>query len=126
MKKFLIILIAFLGISYSANAQKLSCSIYGEQGATVTLLDKGDQATGDGTVYCSVKVDNCQINWQEGRYVRVWVEAINQNTGYVVKRANVDVWIRPKDSSGKGVVKFEGLHPYGDYIFSVDSAKTCE
>lgn len=55
MKKFLIILIAFLGISYSANAQTGECRVQNGNGATVLVSVEGWEA--DGTVYLSINSD---------------------------------------------------------------------
>ena len=55
MKKFLIILIAFLGISYSANAQTGECRVQNGNGATVLVSVEGWEE--DGTVYLSINSD---------------------------------------------------------------------
>lgn len=125
MKKIIFALFISCVMSLTAFAQ-LSCPIYRADGATVTVLVKGGQADGSGSVIVPVRVDNYKENSGEGRSVRVWVEVVDQNTGCPVKREQGIVSIRKHYYNGEGSVRITGLTPNHDYLFRIDSAKMCE
>ncbi len=111
-------------LSFSANAQN-TCEVYGSDGATATVLKKGGQAGANGTLFVPVSVQNYKKNSGEGRSVEVWIEVRDQNTRCVVKRECANVWIEQHYYSGEGKAKVEGLEPNHDYLYNIDSAKTC-
>lgn len=125
MKKIIFALFISCVMSLSAFAQ-LSCPIYRADGATVTVLVKGDQANGRGMVDIPVRVENYKENSGERRSVSVWIEVVDQNTGCTVKRGEGKVFIEKHYHDGEGQVMISGLTPNHDYLFRIDSAKMCE
>ena len=125
MKKILLMLLMTIGFIVNSSAQN-ACSVYGAGGATATVTQKGGQADGNGVLYVPVSVSNYKTGSSEGRYIDIWIEVRDQDTRCVVKRAKANVWIKAHYWDGTGNVRVSGLEPYHDYLYNIDSAKTCE
>lgn len=117
-------LLMTIGIVVSASAQN-TCPVYGAGGATASVTTKGGQADGRGAVYVPVSVSNYKTD-SEAREVYIWIEVRDQDSRCVVKRAQAKVWIKAHNHNGKGGVEVRGLEPGHDYLYNIDSAKTCE
>lgn len=117
-------LLMTIGIVVCASAQN-TCPVYGAGGATASVITKGGQADGSGSVYVPVSVSNYKAD-SKAREVYIWIEVRDQDSRCVVKRAQAKVWIKANNHNGKGGVQVRGLEPGHDYLYNIDSAKTCE
>ena len=110
MKKFLIILIAFLGISYSANAQTGECRVQNGNGATVLVSVEGWEE--DGTVYLSINSDcDDYVN------VKFTLKYYKDSSEYISREFSATA--QPNSSTPKTVKLFNVKPNKLDYIKSV-------
>lgn len=116
MKKFIFVFFAFMMVFCKVDAQN-SCPVYGTNGAIATLVEKGEQTNMNGTLFVHVNVKNNTSS----KPIVVWVEIRDQNTRCVVKRVKVNI-----NRQGDGVARVDGLLPNHDYLFNIDSAKSCD
>ena len=125
MKKLVLVLVAMFGLYLGANAQVLSCDVYNADDLTAKLLQKGAQSTDSGCMNIPVEI----IQKSDSEYVvvsstvTVSVEVIDQNTGNVVRREDINVWV----NNGKGykTINVCNYEPNHDYLFSINKDRTC-
>ena len=121
MKKYLLIILAWFGIVFTADANgELSCPVYNSQ-YKATVAHGSTMVSGD-SPYVTIIVEGSKAALGYGDQVTVFVNALDRSTGRIVDTIQVDVFVKGGQTSGRAEKRFTRLPKGVYYNVSIDSA----
>ncbi len=122
MKKYLLIMLACIGMIFTANADgRRTCDVYNSK--YKATIAHGSTMVSKDSSYVTIIVEGTEKVFDfDGDRITVWVNALDRSTGCIVETIKVIVTVEYGDTRGSGQSKFTKLKDGVYYNVSIDSA----
>ncbi|MBO7243049.1 MAG: hypothetical protein J6V19_05235 [Alistipes sp.] len=122
MKKYLLIMLACIGMIFTANADgRRTCPVYNSQ--YKATIAHGSTMVSKDSAYITIIVEGTEkASSTYGDNVTVWVNALDRSTGCIVETIKITVNVKRGETRGSARDCFRKLKEGVYYNVSIDSA----